>query len=297
MSIKKSAVPGFTPISDRIFLLNEDPDSVDTSEKEPIDQPTTILIYGWGDGLPKHVAKYADGYRKLFPTARIIMVISSIFSATYQSLEQRTEAMLPIIDLVFPTPGDGSEKVVIHVMSNTGGIFSAATLNAYQRRHGMGKALPHHLCVSDSTPGGLVFSTEVSRWSRAMTLGTANWFPWPFAVTQKIWWAFLYTMYFLEKAIGREPSGIYSCRVFLDHAMATPRALRLYMYSKLDDLIWWEDLEAQADIAKSRGYTTILEMFEDSPHVGHMRTHPDQYWGAIDKWWKASMALEGSRKS
>lgn len=284
--------PGFTPISDRIFLRNEDSDSLETPEKSSTDQPTAIIIYGWGDGTPKNVAKYADGYHKLFPTARILMVISSTFGASYDSLEQRTRAMMPIIDTVFPTPADGSERIILQAMSNTGGIYAAATLNAYQQRHGTDKRLPHHLCVSDSTPGSVVFSTEVGRWSRAMALGSAKYFPWPFIVTEKMWWAFLYAIHFLERAIGREHSGAYSLNAFLNHDMATPRALRLYMYSKADDLIWWEDVEAQAAIAKSKGYTTIMEMFEDSPHVGHMRMHPDQYWGAIERCWKASIALE-----
>ncbi|KAL7619857.1 hypothetical protein AAE478_010402 [Parahypoxylon ruwenzoriense] len=290
--------PGFTPISDRIFMRNEDSDPIYTTpEKAPTDHPTTIIIYGWGDGLPKHVVKYVDGYHKLFPAARILMVISSTFGAIYESLEQRTTAMLPIIDIAFPAAADGSEKVILHAMSNTGGIYAAATLNAFQRRHGAGKALPHHFCVCDSTPGSLVFSTEVGRWSRAMTLGTAKVFPWPFGFTQRMWWTLLYALHLLEKAIGREPSGVYSCRVFLDHSMASPRAPRLYMYSKADDLIWWEDVEAQAAKAKSSGYTTILEMFEDSPHVGHMRMHPDRYWSAVERCWKTSMALEDNPKS
>ncbi|OTA66147.1 DUF829-domain-containing protein [Hypoxylon sp. EC38] len=290
------AFPGFTPISDRIFLRNEDSDSIETSEKSSTDQPTAIIIYGWGDGTPKNVAKYVDGYHKLFPTARILMVISSTFGASYDSLEHRTRAMMPIIDTLFPTPGDGSERVILQAMSNTGGIYAAATLNAYQQRHGTDKALPHHLCVSDSTPGSVVFSTEVGRWSRAMALGSAKYFPWPFIVTEKMWWTFLYAIHFLERAIGREPSGVYSLKAFLNHSMATPRAIRLYMYSKADDLIWWEDVEEQAAIAKSKGYTTVLELFEDSPHVGHMRMHPEKYWGAIERCWKASMALEGNSK-
>ncbi|KAI1136505.1 DUF829-domain-containing protein [Hypoxylon sp. FL0543] len=288
--------PGFTPISDRIFLRNEDPDSAETPEKSPAEQPTAIIIYGWGDGTAKNVAKYVDGYHKLFPAARILMVISSTFGVSYASLEARTSAMMPVIDTLFPTPGDGSERVILQAMSNTGGIYAAATLNAYQQRHGTDKALPHHLCVSDSTPGSVVFANEVGRWSRAMALGSARYFPWPFAVTEKIWWTFLYAMHFLERAIGREHAGIYSVNAFLNHAMATPRAVRLYIYSKADDLIWWEDVEAQAATAKSRGYTTALERFDDSPHVGHMRMHRDRYWGAIERCWKASLALEESPK-
>ncbi|KAI0179902.1 DUF829-domain-containing protein [Hypoxylon sp. FL1284] len=294
MSITKSKLPGFTPISDRIFVRDKDVDSTSIPEKGSVNPPTTIIVYGWGDGVPKHVAKYTDGYHKLFPTARIVMVTSPTLAAAYHSLDQRTRSMLPLVDLLFPTPGDSSEKVLMHVMSNTGGIFAAATFNAYQRRHGRDKALPHHLLVSDSMPGSPEFGTQVGRWATAMTVGTAGYFPWPFTVTRGIWWSFLYIMYFVEKVLGRVPSGAHSCAVLLDTATTTPRALRLYMYSKSDEIIGWEDLEAQVAIAKSKGYTTILEMFEGSPHVGHMRMHPDRYWGAIEKWWKESMALEGA---
>ncbi|KAI5863658.1 DUF829-domain-containing protein [Durotheca rogersii] len=289
-----SALPGFTPISDRIFLRDGAPGPVaEPPSDSAADHPTTIIIFGWGDGLPKHVSKYADGYHKLYPKARVLMVISSIFAAIYDSLEQRTKSMIPIIDTVFPVAADDArERVLLHTMSNTGGIYAAAALNAFKQRHGEDKALPHFLSVSDSTPGGLEFSTEVGRWSRAMALGTAKWFPWPFAVTQGLWWAFLHTVNLIETAVGREPSGKYSCRVFLENSMATPRAPRLYMYSKADDLIGWEDVEAHAAVAQSRGYTTVLERFDNSPHVGHMRMHPERYWNAIERCWKASMALE-----
>ncbi|KAF3059312.1 hypothetical protein GL218_04625 [Daldinia childiae] len=290
MAGKQKGLSGFTPISDRIFIRNED--SSETTKKTPNDHPTTIIIYGWGDGSPKTVAKYVDGYNKLFPGARILMVISSTFAATSQSLDQRTKDMMPIIDTVFPTPHDDLSRILLHIMSNTGCIYAAATLNAYQERHGKDKALPHHLCINDSTPGSFDFAKEVGRWSKAMAVGTAKWFPWPFTVTRRIWWTFLYTMHLIEKAIGREPSGIYSGRVFLDHSIATPRAPRAYLYSKKDDIIWWEDIEAQAKVAKNKGYKTTLEMFDDSPHVGHMRVHPARYWSTIENHWKATVALE-----
>ncbi|KAI2603567.1 DUF829-domain-containing protein [Hypoxylon fragiforme] len=295
MAVKPS-FPGFTPISDRIFLRNEDSKLGSIAEeKPPVDHPTTIVVYGWGDGTPKNVAKYVDGYHKLFPAARILMVISSTFAASFPSLEQRTEVMLPLVDVVFPTAGDRAEeeKVLFHIMSNTGGIYAAATLNAFQHRHGRHRRLPHHLCVNDSTPGSVVFATEVGRWSRAMALGTAKLFPWPFALTHALWWVFLYAVHLVERARGREASGVYSCRAFLDHGMATPRAPRLYLYSKADDLIWWEDVEMQAEAARGKGYAAVLERFEDSPHVGHMRVHPQRYWGAIERCWRESMAMEG----
>ncbi|GAB0132187.1 hypothetical protein EsDP_00000630 [Epichloe bromicola] len=67
-------------------------------------------------------------------------------------------------------------------MSNTGAVNYATTLNAYQET--FGHSMPHQLLAMDSTPGSSDLSWgNVTRWSRAMALGAAAWFPWPFAVT------------------------------------------------------------------------------------------------------------------
>ncbi|KAI1421829.1 hypothetical protein F5Y12DRAFT_717995 [Xylaria sp. FL1777] len=293
MTVEASAFPGYTPISNRIFIRNEKSslDSESTRSKTTATDPTTILIYGWGDGSPRHVSKYSEGYHALFSSARIVVVINSIFAATTQTLPKRTEAMRPIIDTCFPTKDNESERVIMHIMSNTGGIYAAATLNAYRERHGQDAVLPHHLCVSDSTPGSLNFGSEVWRWSRAMAMGVPKWFPLPFKFTQALCAAFLFVANYLAIAVGIEPSGVHSARIFTEHGYATPKALRLFCYSKEDDLIYWEDLEEQAANARSKGYNTVLEEFKGSPHVGHMRMHPEQYFGTILRCWKQAMAM------
>lgn len=237
------------------------------------------------------IAKYSEGYHALFPSARIVVVINPILAATTQTLATRTESMSPIIDTCFPTKDDGSERVILHIMSNTGGIFAAATLNAYRERHGPDATLPHHLCVSDSTPGSLNFTSEVWRWSRAMAMGVPKWLPLPFKFSQALCAAFLFLVNYLAIAVGIEPSGPHSARIFTEHDFATPRALRLFCYSKEDDLIYWEDLEEQAATARSKGYKTVLEEFKGSPHVGHMRLHPKQYWGTVLRCWQEAMRM------
>lgn len=283
--------PGFTPISDRVYLR----DGHEKARPCPADEPTSIVIFGWGDGQPKNVSKYADGYNKLFPTARIIVVLSKTLHASNQQEEARIQAMMPVIDLLFPTPtGDGGpeqESVLLHAMSNTGGIFVAAAVVAYQRRHGTDQQFPHTLLVCDSTPGSLDFASQVGRWSRAMAVGTAKYFPWPFVVTHGLWYAFLWANWAWEWMKGSEPSGVWATRVMLDKNIASGEAPRLYLYSKEDEIIWWEDLEQAVAKVRELGWKTDLEMFEGSPHVGHMRLHPEQYWNKIVECWR--LALEG----
>ncbi|KAI9931135.1 hypothetical protein MW887_010792 [Aspergillus wentii] len=292
MPLKSVPFPGFTPLSDRIYLRNGN----DTSKPTPPDHPTTIIIFGWGDGMPKHVSKYADGFHSLYPFSRILVAISKTLQASSQPLYERIQAMMPIIDTVFPTPtgdgGDGAEeRVLLHAMSNTGGIFVAAAMVAYQERHGKDKQMPHELLVCDSTPGGLVFSAQVGRWSHAMAVGTAKSFPWPFIVTQALWWVFLWGTYLLERLRGAEPSGVWANRVMNEADVTSRKTSRLYLYSKEDEIIWYEDLEENVAGVKTLGYRAVdTELFEGSPHVGHMRMHFKQYWNRISDCWKAALA-------
>lgn len=285
--------PGFIPVSDRVYLR----DGHERAKTSPPDAPTTIVIFGWGDGQPKHVSKYADGYHELYPSARIIVVLSRTLHASNQPEEDRIQAMMPVIDMIFPTPtGSGGssedERVLLHAMSNTGGIFVAAAVVAYQRRHGPDRRFPHQLLVCDSTPGSLDFASQVGRWSRAMAVGTAKFFPWPFVVTQGLWYGFLWANWAWEWVRGSEPSGVWATRVMLDKGIALADAGRLYLYSKEDEIIWWEDLEANVAHVKSLGWPVDMEMFQGSPHVGHMRLHPEQYWNKIVGCWKRALTGE-----
>ncbi|KAF7622593.1 hypothetical protein AFLA_009921 [Aspergillus flavus NRRL3357] len=84
-----------------------------------------------------------------------------------------------------------------------------------------------------------------------------------------------------EKICRIEPSGIWASRVINDLAVVPVESHRLYMYSREDEIIWWEDLVQAADEAKALGYRAELRVFEGLPHVGHMRLHPEQYWKAV----------------
>jgi hypothetical protein len=263
------------------------------SKPVPADEPTTIIISGWGDGMPKHVSKYSDGFHELFPSSRIIVILSGTLQASNQQEEARIEAMMPVVDTIFPTPtgsGGEEERVLIHAMSNTGAIFAAAAVVGYQRRHGTDKTFPHKLLICDSTPGSLDFASQVGRWSHAMAVGTAKFFPWPAIITQGLWYIFLWANWAFERLRGSEPSGVWANRVMTDKSITSTDSHRLYLYSREDEIIGWKDLEENVAGVKALGWPVDLEMFEGSPHVGHMRLHPEQYWNKISNAWKQAVA-------
>lgn len=282
----KLEYPGFTGLSDQVLFR---------AATEPADktkqQPRTVLIFGWGDGQPKHVAKYADGFRRLFPCANQIMVLSPISRAMWQSLEQRAESMTHVVKAAFPdgesTQDEGS--MLVHIMSNTGAIFYAATLHAYRQAYN--KPLPHRLVVLDSTPGSTDITLEtLPRMSRAMALGTAALFPWPFLVTQCLWATFLAATHLWETVTGRDGAPVTSMKAFQNPDMQEKSAKRLYLYSKDDQIILWSDIEKHIAESREQGWQTDSVLFEGSGHVGHMRLHPEEYWKSIQNAWAGIVA-------
>ncbi|KAK7426907.1 hypothetical protein QQZ08_006655 [Neonectria magnoliae] len=292
MAKKIPSIPGFVAVSDQILVQ----DDQDESQRPP-DHPQAILIFGWGDGLPKHVAKYSEGYRELFPNSKQIVILGPISKAFFTDLQQRSDQMTPVPKALGSlVSSDGkTPTVLVHAMSDTGSINYASTLNAFQQKHNA--PLPHQLLVLDSTPGSPFLTWEnLKRWSRAMTLGTAAYFPWPFVVTQAIWGLTLLLNICAGWLTGREPPAVFSIRAIDDATFETKNARRLYLYSKEDDLIPWDDIESYRAQATEKGYKTDAEMFEGTSHVGHMRMFPDKYWGAIQDSWRRAIQETSERK-
>lgn len=287
---------GYTQLSENVYIHEPKLDELN----DPIfhsDGPTTAILFGWGSANPKHVAKYAEGYRERYVNARIIVVLGSIVDAMYQSTKKRSNAMREVVEAAFPTQSSReNEKVLIQIMSNAGAVNFAAMLLAYRsmfsdQDDSSGNAVfPHMLLVCDSTPGGYAFSPNVARWSRAMAISTASWFPWPFSVTQGIWYLCLWIIETARWVMGTPSVGRFTVESLNRPDIATKHATRLYIYSKADDLVWWEDIEQNVAAAKAEGYNILTEVFEGTPHVAHMTGHPKKYWDVIETAWNMGVA-------
>ncbi|OAA36315.1 PaxU [Beauveria brongniartii RCEF 3172] len=302
MPRKSPSVQGFDSLSEQVFVRDGSTEVAANADAQT--GPDVVVIYGWGDCLPQHVAKYADGYRAMFPRAKQVMVLSPIAKAMFTSREQRRGHMTPVVNHLFGSLDAGrgagaaqsNDTILIHAMSNTGAINAAATLDVYFER--FQSAMPHSLFVMDSTPGDTDFTWEnLKRWSRAMALGTAKWFPWPFVATQSIWALFLLLNTLHLWLRRRQHAGAWSRGATKQETFATKRARRLFMYSKDDDLIGWKDIVTYAHDSERLGYAVDTEEFHGSGHVGHMRMHPDQYWAAIQQSWARTKTTRlGSEK-
>jgi hypothetical protein len=177
----------FKSISSEIFLYQ--PDLTKESSPNSTSDPDVIIIYGWGDASLKHVSKYTAGFHKLFPLSKIIIVISPIWKLMTFSMDQRARSMIPVINEAFgpelSTEKQAQRTILIHALSNTGGMNAAIMFEAYRRKYL--RPMPHNLFIMDSCPGSIAYNiANIKRLAFAMTVGTAAFFPWPNVITQGI---------------------------------------------------------------------------------------------------------------
>ncbi|KAJ4126959.1 hypothetical protein NW768_008580 [Fusarium equiseti] len=282
---KKAApsFPGFEALSQRIFVRHAE-------SSQPIPgHPHAIVVFGWGDAPPKHVSKFTDGYRKLFPNAKQIAVLSPIGQGFFDHVSKRTEDMKPIVNELFPNGKDHSNTLILcHVLSNSGAGNYICTLNAYRELYNA--PMPHVLAVYDSTPGqSKVTWSNLKRWSNAMAMGPASKLPWPFFITQTLCIGFFIFIHLFDFVVGRESSPKFCHRLFFDDKWMSKDSTRLFMYGKQDILIPAEHIEEHIAEGLRCGYKTESQIFE-SGHVDHMRRDPERYWRTIDEAWKRAVS-------
>lgn len=67
-------------------------------------------------------------------------------------------------------------------------------------------------------------------------------------------------------------------------------AKRVYIYSDVDDMAPWNDIEDHAAEAKEKGFNVGVEKFVGSGHVAHVRVgNGERYWGIVDGLWKQTI--------
>ncbi|KAH8901200.1 hypothetical protein GQ53DRAFT_590306, partial [Thozetella sp. PMI_491] len=289
--------PGFTSVSEKIHILEPALDNASRGTENSIESPETIVLCTWGGGKVKHINKYIDGYRALFPASRLILVESSMFETMFCTVEKHTQSMLPLLDGLFPPrcgkEGCYSKRTLIHVMSNSGGVSFVSSIIAYQNRQAQGnqQPFPHTLLICDSTPGALTISEVVTRASMALAISTPQWVPVPTTVMHGLWAFVLFVTFSVSGLVlgGREIGWKYEDGIHNPKFTSPTETTRLYLYSKADKLVLWEDIEKSIAVAKEMAYNCLVERFEKSAHVSHASEDPERYWGAISNAWETAV--------
>lgn len=241
--------------------------------------PDVILFMSWLDAQPKHIAKYTEYYKALFPNASIILVTAAAKDAIMRSKTNDTKFYSAVVAAIQAFPSNS--KILLHSFSNGGLKNIALTTEEYNRR--TGDPLPIQAQIFDSGPGYPRFWPDI----RALTAGLPkNFFIRTLARAVLSVAYVLYKFAWWVKGI-ENPVMTYS-KMMNRHELFAKKVPRAYIYSHEDGMVQWRDVEDHMAKAKGLGYEVRAELFEGSPHVGHMPKDSKRYWGIVKSFWNSS---------
>jgi hypothetical protein len=238
-----------------------------------------IFIFSWNAAAAKHIAKYTISYRKLFPGSRILLV-RSFTSDFFRSQSAYEKLLAPALKVVQASIAEDRD-ILIHGFSNGGANQLIASAELYRKT--VGTALPHRILVLDSSigKGGYKRSFAAIYLSLPRTVFftifgslivhsilVLSWFMWTFS---------------------RRPNKAIELREAANNPeLFDKKVPRLYLYSKADEMVGYDEVDEHAEEAEAKGYIVRKVLFEKSAHTGHIREDPERYWGAIIELWKSA---------
>lgn len=235
------------------------------------DAPTLILLCTWVEAHPKHIAKYTDRYCQDFPGASLLVVQTSLVDVLFNAGEKDQQKRLkPAIDIINNT---NSSSIAVHVFSNGGTVTWSHLLKfitAARRKIIRG-------IVYDSCPGRATYR----RTAHAIIQSLPN------KSLRLVLPVVIYPALLLPAmlpAFGIENSVTKARARLNDVELGVTDIRRLYIYSEVDDMVWWRDVRDHAEEARRVGCQEVKEViFADTAHCAHIKADPDKYWGAVHK--------------
>ncbi|KUJ21193.1 uncharacterized protein LY89DRAFT_665638 [Mollisia scopiformis] len=239
-------------------------------------EPALILLVGWMDATPRHMAKYAAGYEKLYPSARILIITTTQIDAAFRTHTANLNRIKPALNVLYTLPP--SAKLLVHFFSNGGGFTTTMIAKAYKER--MGRTLPVTAMILDSSPGRATYEATVRAFSVAL----------PNNIILRTIGNLILRIFFVLYKLGYLLQGkmdlVDQARMDLnDKSIFDTDAPRMYIYSVADNMVAWQAVEEHGDEAQSLGYTIDREKFLESGHAAHLLVDADRYWATVKRLW------------
>ncbi|SCV70749.1 BQ2448_3511 [Microbotryum intermedium] len=276
------------------------------TRKSSYEAPQIVLMFGWMDAQMKHLAKYAAGYHRVYPSSTILLVRSSQ-SSFYSRAETQLPALSPAVEFLRARLGESGSAVpaagpssglLVHTSSNGGCLnlkminemMLGSSLSHITKADSQGpaehktdsdavKGIPARAVVFDSCPGNGGLKTMVS----AFTVPLNNWL---LKAPAMVLVALVFGMTRFFNALRFRPSILEQVGTYV--ATQIPLVPRLYLYSETDKLIPAHHVEANAQRARQQGGRVTMLKFDGTEHVNHARKEPEKYWGAVKELWEGA---------
>ncbi len=230
---------------------------------------------------PTHIDFYTTKYNTLFPSARLILIRGTISHMVYLSDQTQKVGLEPVITALRAEP---TSPIFLHLFSNSG-AQSASTLLRAWKENCLGSGgdpkitmLPAKGIIFDSTPS---FGTYGSGYD-----GISYQIPRTPIIVRLAGLAFVHILVLLSwvvETVSGNPNVLSRSNMDLNDGALVPQdAPRVYMYSKADQLVKWQDVEAHAMKAREKGWKVRREVFKGTGHCKHGKGEGEErYWGAV----------------
>jgi hypothetical protein len=283
-NLPRSVITDFKCIENSFWVREPVASSIsDTTAVEP----RLILLMTWTGALGKHISTYTTRYVTSFPRSTIVVVTTSSADFMYRSSKRKRMHLQPVVQYIIklfsPKTLSESRGILLHAFSEGGSHKSCELASEYLKA--TTQKLPVMALVLDSTPGCPRFTRLCS------ALATS--FPPIFIIKQLalaiaiVVLAITWTLYHVIKGYENNPVS-RARRQLLDSRLFDISIPRCYMYSKLDRLIAWEDINEHVRSARGQGSVVLDYVFETSGHVDHAKVDPDRYWSGVKSVWQRS---------
>jgi hypothetical protein len=246
------------------------------SRKPSQNGPSLVILCTWMSANRKHIAKYTQQYRQQYPAAEVLVVESGVADMVYRSKQSQQHRLRPASDILVSHLSSTAHQrgAVLHMFSNGGAqcaVQLAAMLPPDTRRHAFSSI------ILDSCPGTATYWRTVHAMSLSMPRSSVA-----KVLGPPILHLVLCVIFLALFATGAEDVITRIRKQLNDEDLFGHDIPRLYLYSKADQLVPWQDVKSHADDARRKGYVKTSElMFEASAHCAHAMSHKDQYREAI----------------
>jgi hypothetical protein len=173
---------------------------------------------------------------------------------------------------------ESTAPILVHILSNGGSSSVANLYEQYAVTAGEGddERLPRHVTIFDSSPGVWHMSRAVAFVSVGLP-HIQRMLAAPFLYTFAAIWSCAVAVGLLDDSLGKWYTS------HNDEVGNASEVRRVYVYSREDVLIDYEDVERHAAEAKASGFEVRLDRYEGSAHVAHLRKDEGKYWGIVER--------------
>jgi hypothetical protein len=256
---------GFTKLNDISSLYRPK-----SSDKATSSDPDLYIYCSWMGAAAKHISKYIEGFKKLFPNTSILLVESTVPNMLLGS------DLAPARQVVqsFSKTTDGIQpSIILHACSNGGAAVATRLASLLTKPN---EPSPFSRVILDCSPG----KGEAKSATTAMTMSL----PGPEIVRIVGFWLIYSTTVLLMgiyDVLGWENLVSRLRRLYNEPQVISIQAPKLYLYSKNDLLVRWEHVHEHAEEAKQKGYVVREEVFVKAAHAALLMEDSERYWNAV----------------